>query len=453
MGNTPLYDALRAYAGAHPLRMHMPGHKGRPLPAPELAAAELDVTELPPTGDLFAGGDAIEAAEALWAEALRMDRCLFLTGGSTQGVQAALALACRPGEAVLLDRGSHRAAYNALALLDLRPVYLERPWLPEAGVAGPIPPAAVEAALSARPDIKTVCITSPTYYGVLSDIPALSAVCRARGAALVVDGAHGAHLPFLGNFDLSAADLAVVSAHKTLPALGQSALLLAGRGSPFPQEGLRWAASLTGSSSPSYLLMASLDLCRAYMEGAGGAAYRETAAQVAALRRDYPALTGADAPLDPARFVLRCPDGFAAQARLEAMGVWPEMADAGHVVFLPTCADAAEQFSRLRSALDSLPLGPCPPLPPPPPLPEQVRTPRQALFSPRELLPLADAEGRAAAQQAAPYPPGVPVLAPGERICKKTIAYLEKIGYNIREDFAVLPQSVCVTSHRPRAPF
>ena len=371
MENTPLYDALRAFADARPLRMHMPGHKGRPLPAPELAGlSALDFTELPPTGDLFSGGDAIEAAEALWAKAFRMAHCLFLTGGATQGVQAALALACRPGDAVLLDRGSHRSAYNALALLDLRPVYLERPWLPQVGVTGPVDPAAVEAALKTRPDIKTVCITSPTYYGVLSDLPALAAVCRAHGAVLVVDGAHGAHLPFLGNFDLAVADLAVVSAHKTLPAPGQSALLLAGGSrtagaSPrpaadalasrrFTQAELRWAASLTGSSSPSYVLMAALDVCRAYMEAEGAAAYRETAEAVAALRRHYPSLTEGDAPLDPARFVLRCSGGFAAQEKLEALGVWPEMADAGHVVFIPTCADGPEQFARLRAALDTL---------------------------------------------------------------------------------------------------
>ena len=175
MENTPLYHALRAFADTNPLRMHMPGHKGRPLPAPELAGlSALDFTELPPTGDLFSGGDAIEAAEKLWAEVFHMAHCLFLTGGATQGVQAALALACKPGDAVLLDRGSHRSAYNALALLDLRPVYLERPWLPAAGVTGPVDPAAVEAALKNRPEIKTVCITSPTYAGILSDVAEIS---------------------------------------------------------------------------------------------------------------------------------------------------------------------------------------------------------------------------------------------------------------------------------------
>ena len=233
----------------------------------------------------------------------------------------------------------------------------------------------------------------------------------------------------------------VTSAHKTLPALGQSALLLAGE--RFPHAGLRRAASLYGSSSPSYPMMACLDLCRAWMEEEGAAAYRAAARQVAALRRDYPSVSGP--ALDPARLVLRAPDGFAAQAALEGMGVWPEMADAGHVVFIPTCADTEEDFARLRAALDAVAWGDGAPLPPPPPPPEAVLTPRQALFSPRISLPLSAAEGRICAQQVAPYPPGVPVFAPGERICKKTIAYLKQIGYNTLEDVEVVSEPVCAS--------
>ena len=390
---------------------------------------------------LFSGGGAIGAAEALWAKVFHMASCLFLTGGSTQGVHAALALACKPGETVLLDRGSHRSAYNALALLDLKPVYLERPWLASEGITGPISPSSVAQALEEHPEAKTLCITSPTYYGVLSDLPALAELMHRRGGVLVVDGAHGAHLPFLGNDHLSAADLVVTSAHKTLPALGQSALLLAGE--RFPHAGLRRAASLYGSSSPSYPMMACLDLCRAWMEEEGAAAYRAAARQVAALRRDYPSVSGP--ALDPARLVLRAPDGFAAQAALEGMGVWPEMADAGHVVFIPTCADTEEDFARLRAALDAVAWGDGAPLPPPPPPPEAVLTPRQALFSPRISLPLSAAEGRICAQQVAPYPPGVPVFAPGERICKKTIAYLKQIGYNTLEDVEVVSEPVCAS--------
>ena len=306
---TPLYDAIRAFSAQGPVRLHIPGHKGKPLPIPELTgAAALDVTELGPTGDLFHGGEPFDSAQRLWAEDFSMDCCQFLTGGSTLGLHTALALCCRPGDRVLIDRGCHRAVYNALALLDLKPVYLERPWLASEGITGPISPSAVAQALEEYPDAKTLCITSPTYYGMLSDLPALAELMHRRGGVLVVDGAHGAHLPFLGNDHLSAADLVVTSAHKTLPALGQSALLLAGE--QFPHAGLRRAASLYGSSSPSYPMMACLDLCRAWMEEEGAAAYRAAARQVAALRRDYPSVSGP--ALDPARLVLRAPDGFAA---------------------------------------------------------------------------------------------------------------------------------------------
>lgn len=429
MENTPLYTALRDFAAQNPLRMHMPGHKGKALPGPELAGySSIDFTELPPTGNLFDGGGAIGEAEALWAEVFGMEHCLFLTGGSTQGVLTALTLACPPGSQLLLDRGCHRSAFHAMALLDLKPVYVPRPWLDKKAVTGPISPADVETLLKTHPNIKALCITSPTYYGLLSDIPALAAVMHRHGGILVVDGAHGAHLPFLGMDHYSAADLVVVSAHKTLPAPGQSALLLSGE--RFSHADLRRAGSIYGSSSPSYPMMAALDFCRAHMIEEGAAAYRKTAEEVAALRHDFPALTDEDAPLDPTRLTLLSPDGFQAQERLEGLGVWPEMADRGHVVLIPTCADSPADFARLRQALGQITLGPCPAFPPPPELPEQAVTLRQALFSPGKDCLLHQAEGEIAASPIAPYPPGVPIVAPGERIGKKTIAYLDRIGYN-----------------------
>ena len=166
MEHTPLYDALTAFAARDPLRMHMPGHKGKPLLGLDNLAT-IDFTELPPTGNLFDGGGAIGEAEGLWAEAFGMDSCLFLTGGSTQGVLAALTLACRPGDRVLLDRGSHRSAYNALALLDLKPVYLDRPWLDQAGVTGPVSPERVEELLESNPEIKALWVTCPKWFSSL----------------------------------------------------------------------------------------------------------------------------------------------------------------------------------------------------------------------------------------------------------------------------------------------
>lgn len=434
MENTPLYDALTAFAARDPLRMHMPGHKGKPLLGLDNLAA-IDFTELPPTGNLFDGGGAIGEAEELWAEVFHMESCLFLTGGSTQGVLAALTLACQPGDRVLLDRGSHRSAYNALALLDLKPVYLDRPWLDQAGVTGPVSPERVEELLESNPEIKALWVTSPTYYGVLSDLPALAKIMHRHGGVLMVDGAHGAHLPFLGDYGLSAADLLVVSAHKTLPAPGQTALLFSN--GTFSHADLRRAASIYGSSSPSYAMMAALDLCRAHMLEGGADAYRKTVEEVARLRNTFPALTEEVAPLDPTRLVVCAPDGYAAQDALEGRNVWPEMADGGHVVFIPTCADSRSDFARLEEALRQVDLGPCPGYPAPPEPPEMALTPRRALFSSRRSLPLEEAEGLVAASQVAPYPPGVPVIAPGERVDKKSIAYLKQIGYNTLEDVSV----------------
>ncbi|MEG0755155.1 MAG: aminotransferase class V-fold PLP-dependent enzyme, partial [Oscillospiraceae bacterium] len=338
MEKTPLYDALRAFAAQNPTRFHMPGHKGRG------EGNLLDFTELPPTGDLYGGGDVIAEAEALWADAWKMPHCQFLTGGSTQGLQTAFFAACHPGEEVLLDRASHRAVHNALALLDLHPHYLMRDG------ETPILPSDVENFLKTHQKVKTVCITSPTYYGVLSDIPEIAHVVHEHGGILLVDAAHGGHLPFLVANPFLGADLVVTSAHKTLPALGQSALIFSSE--RFGAETLRKAAAITGTSSPSYLIMASLDRARAHMEGQGKRDYAKTILSVQKLRETFPSLQGAN--LDPARFTLLCSDGFALQNALEAQNIYPEMADQNHVVFICTCNDKPEDFETLTNALTAL---------------------------------------------------------------------------------------------------
>ena len=136
---TPLYDALRQYADSGPLRFHMPGHKGIIYQPSDLRwMAPIDVTELPGTGSLYEPGEPFDSAQALWAELFGFDQCQFLTGGSTMGVHTGLALCASPGGKVLMDRNCHRSAFNALALLDLEPVYLERPWLGDENLIGPI---------------------------------------------------------------------------------------------------------------------------------------------------------------------------------------------------------------------------------------------------------------------------------------------------------------------------
>ena len=196
---TPLCDALRDYNESNPVRFHMPGHKGQFLPVPELASASgLDVTELLPTGNLYEAGAPFDKAQSLWAEQFGFEYCQFLTGGSTMGIHTGLSLLCRPGDRILVDRSCHRAVFHAMALLDLEPIYLERPWLQEENLAGPVSLETVKKLLNCYPDIKTICITSPTYAGVLSDVEAIGQFIHSRGGKLFVDGAHGAHLPFLG---------------------------------------------------------------------------------------------------------------------------------------------------------------------------------------------------------------------------------------------------------------
>ena len=434
---TPLCGALNKYAGKKPVRFHMPGHKGKFLPLPELAGlASIDVTELPLTGDLFAPGEPFDEAQRLWAEQFGFDNCQFLTGGSTMGIHTGLTLCVQPGERVLVDRSCHRAVFNALALLDLEPVWLERPWLEHENLIGPISPEMVEKKLEQHPDIKTVCITSPTYAGVLSDVRKISRIVHAHRGKLFVDGAHGAHLPFLGVAGYSDADAVAVSAHKTLPAMGQSALLFTNRMAP---DRVRQMASVYGSSSPSYPMMACLDAARQWLVEGGVKEYQRTAGRVARLRKKFPSVIEAGPLwLDPCRFSLKVKDGSSFTKELEKRGIYPEMEDGGHVIFICTAQDSGSDFDRLEQTLEELrdQMGECPPIPPPP-LPEQVVSPRAALFFTSRTRVLAECEGEAAACQIAPYPPGVPVVAPGERISKKELAYLKKIGYNMHSEVRV----------------
>ena len=167
--NAPLYEALCALAEKNDLRMHMPGHKGKSA-SPFFSVSAIDYTEIPTTGNLYLGEGPIGQAEELAAKAWGAAHAYFLTGGSTQGIMTGLSLCAAPGSKILLDRNTHKSFFNGCALLDLRPVYLREPTA-----------EGVEKRLTAQKDIKAVCITSPTYYGVILDVAGIGAVCRRCG--------------------------------------------------------------------------------------------------------------------------------------------------------------------------------------------------------------------------------------------------------------------------------
>lgn len=447
--STPLFDALARYARSEPLRLHMPGHKGR-LSGPLGDFSALDATELPPIGDLYAGQGQVTEAERLFARAGGAKDALFFSCGATQGIFTMLCAAVGAGGTLLLDRGCHKSVYHGMALLDITPVYLQPPLLPGTSLPAPLDPDRLESALCAHPEARAVFLTSPSYYGILTPLRPLAEICRRHGVFLLVDQAHGAHFPWVGlpTAAQEGAHLSVVSAHKTLPALGGSAVLYLGEDAPWDRLRLKTFSGYASTTSPSWPILASIDLARAKLETSRD--YAAMAAEVSRLRdrinRETPfrALTEeTGAALDPCRLTVDTAmgglSGHGADRQLQDRSIFVEMADERYLVSIVTCMDRPEDLERFLSGLRALtPEEPeAPDCAPVPPESHARMSLRAALFGETETLPLQAAAGRISAQIVAPYPPGIPVLAPGEEITQKHIAYLQKKSYNIEKTIQV----------------
>lgn len=412
---TPLYNVLVKYSKSSPLRFHMPGHKGKPLYSGVWGdITALDVTELPQTGDLYReDSGAIREAEALLAAAYGANEAIMLTGGSTQGIFAMLAANTSPGDKVLTDRLCHYSAVNAMALLDLQPVYIYRNIT--GSIALPILPADVEAALT--PDIKAVFITSPTYNGICSDLGAIYNVCERHGAKLLLDAAHGAHLPFVPGFQgCFSYHHAVMSAHKTLPALGQAAFLLSKVGGA---SALRRAAMLTGTSSPSYPIMASIDLARAFLDEHGIEQGKLLYDSVITHGNDYTLLS-----CDPLRVNV-----LSGHRPFEDEGIIPELSNSVMAIFIISLSDGADSVRRLFEVITSCGGKPLRCEPSQMPRAKVVMSVRSAVMNKRKtVMSAVNAVGLTAAEPIAPFPPGVPLLMPGEVLEHRHLEYLDPCG-------------------------
>lgn len=437
MSEHKFYDSLVEFAATEPLRLHMPGHKGKSMPMEEWnALSQLDFTELAPTGDLYGSDDWLEEAQRLWAWDWGFDTAFFSTGGSTQGIFTLFGLFVKPGDTIIVDRVSHKSIHHAMALYDAKPVWLHRDWDEGCAVTGPVRTEQVEQLLDAHPEATCVLLTTPTYYGVLTQLESIAQVCHARGVKLLVDGAHGAHLPLvldgeencpLGYDPYACCDGVTVSTHKTLPAPGQTAVVFA-NGVRLAE--LKRAAALTGSTSPSYPMMAALDKLRAWIWENKGS-YRKCAAVCGDLRRVYPTLPRTD--LDPCRLTLQVEDGYDLVVKLEEMGIYVEMADQYHVVAILTGLDNEKDMLRLKRALNLFGLkgkAAFVPTLEAPPLSRSVCSIRTARFSKWERTPLSKSVGKVCAETVAPYPPGVPVVTMGEVLDEKNLAYLRKLCYD-----------------------
>ena len=437
MSGTPICDFVRQYAERHPIRLHMPGHKGVPI----LGFESLDITEFDGADDLFAPHGIIAESEA-FAGALFGADTFYSTAGSTLCIQAMLhLLAVHAGAQgkkprVLAGRNAHKAFLHAAALLDFEIEWL----LPQTGtpyLSCAVAPEQLEAVLQNEQSPPTaVYLTSPDYLGNCLNLRELAAVCHKFGVLLAVDNAHGAYLKFLPEsrhpMDLGV-DLCCDSAHKTLPVLTGGAYLHLAKHLPgwFAQRA-KISLSLFGSSSPSYLILQSLDAANGQME-IFRASLADFLPKADALKTALTAhgflLTGEE----PLKLTIM-PKSFGYTGTqlaqiLEAHGIFPEFHDPDYLVLLLSpqlCDGALQTLTRVLCAVK--PRSPIETLPPPVAISESVLTPREALFAESEILPAEDCLGRISAAAAIGCPPAIPLILCGERISRQTITAFQYYG-------------------------
>ena len=430
--NTPVADFVQRYAKAGTARLHMPGHKGRCF----LGCEPWDITEIH-------GADALYEAEGILAESEQNAAALFgsqrtcySTEGSSQCIRAMLylAVAASGSHTVVAARNVHRAFVSAAALLDLEIRWL---WPEESrSLCGcPISPAQLEETLHSLPEPPAaVYLTSPDYLGGMAEIPALAQICHQHGTLLLVDNAHGAYLrflqPSLHPLDLGA-DLCCDSAHKTLPVLTGGAYLHLSPTAPAQLAPLaKSALGLFGSTSPSYLTLASLDLCNRYLAEGYPQRLAEAVERLAELRERLTAAGWRVEPSDPLRVTVAAPRGVTGQelaGQLRRQGAECEYADRDFLVLMATPENAPEELAQAAAAL-----GQCPGEANPPQLPlargERACSIRQAAFAPRETVDAAHSLGRVCGLPTVGCPPAIPIAVSGERITPEALALFAYYG-------------------------
>lgn len=468
---TPLLSRLLDSASRSTAPFHTPGHHGLGVCASLRATwgeaiFAADLPELPELDNLFAPEDVIAEAQDLAAEAFGSDRTFFLVNGSTAGVMAAILATCGPGGKILLPRTVHRSVISGLVFSGACPVFVKPEVCPRTGIVGSVATATIAQALDDHPDLQAVLLVSPTYEGVCADIASVAQLCHACHLPLLVDEAHGPHFGFHPELPPSAlsqgADLAVQSTHKVLSGLTQSAMLHLGRGDRVSADRIAQALQLVQSTSPSYVLLASLDAARMQMATQGEALMAGALLLAREARDRLSSLPGIElfalpvpqpgfARLDPTRLTVDVrglgQSGFDLDEVLnQDHGVVAELPSLHHLTFIVSLGNRAADIERLVDGLGAIAAAQALEAKRGNGLPnrldahcenpgeindevygETVMTPRDAHFSASELLDPLSAVGRISAETVCPYPPGIPVLLPGEQISGAAIAYLKRV--------------------------
>lgn len=446
----PLVEALQKFIKKQPLSLHVPGHKNgkiSSLPNDIKSALIYDVTELTGLDDFHHPEEAIAEAERLLANTYGADKSFFLVNGSTVGNLAMIYATCKRGDIILVQRNAHKSVFHAIELVGAKPVYLTPKWDARTRTATTVPASVLREALSLHPQAKAVVLTYPTYYGIIADdLKEQIELCHTHRIPVLVDEAHGAHFTASAKFPHSAlelgADVVVQSAHKTLPAMTMASFLHV-KSELVSIKKVNHYLRMLQSSSPSYLLLASLDDARhyisTYMESDAEYCLEKRTEWVEALRM----IKGLEVIEvdDPLKLLLRLQGytGMDLKDTLESESLYVELADEAQVLLILPLLKHDESFPfkemrvRIQAAVDALTKQPVT-------AGEYIEKQYDmtAITIPdytfdeleameKEWIPYMQAIGRVSAHMLIPYPPGIPLFVPGEKITEAKLSRLEEL--------------------------
>ncbi len=451
---TPLYSAIINYTAEGTIPFHVPGHKqGRGNK--ELTdilgqnCINMDLTCMEDLDNICNPVSAIKEAEELAAQLYGADKAYFLVNGTTSGIQAMIMSVCEPGDKIILPRNVHKSAIGGIILSGAKPVYVHTEINEQFGIAMGVKTEDIAAALESNPDAKAVFLMNPIYYGIASNLKEIVSLAHSYNIPVIVDEAHGAHLVFDERLPQSSmeagADLAASSTHKLGGSLTQSSLLLL-QGSLINPQKLKATLNLTQTTSPSYILLASLDIARKQLALKGQQMIEDTYELAIWAGERIKKIEGVQVmdeevlnyqgsyAYDPTKIVINVRDlglsGYDVEKILrKKYHIQVELSDLFNIIILVSLGDNKETLSILIDALAEIAKGQklhnvfkyFVPLPA---IPESVISPRDAFYAETGPVPLCEAEGEISAEMIMAYPPGIPIICPGERITQDVIDYV-----------------------------